>query len=114
MKICPESIVSLNNSQCLRFIDEINGVEDINGKVRAIQRKIRGLKKEPKTQATKALINSYYKKLYELQFQKDYLCVIMASEKDYDRANEGFSVNYGEINGKECIVHYRRFLGTNG
>ena len=40
MKTCPESIVSLNNSQCLRFIDEINGVEDINGKVRAIQRKI--------------------------------------------------------------------------
>lgn len=114
MRTCPETIVALNDSQCLRFIDEINGAEDNNDKIRAIQRKIRRAKKEPKSAETKKLISSYYETLYELQFQKDYLCVVMASESDYDRANEGFTVDYGETDGKPCVIRYRRFLGTNG
>ena len=28
----PKSVVALNDSQVLRFIDTINGIEDINGK----------------------------------------------------------------------------------
>lgn len=114
MYTCPEVIVSLNDSQCLRFIDEINGVEDINEKVRSIQKKIRNIKKQPKSRETKMLINSYYDTLYNLQFQKDYICVIMNSNADYDRANQGFSINYGKIDGKDCIIKYKRFLGTNG
>lgn len=93
----PEIIVSLNNSQCLRFIDEINGVDDINNKVRSIQRKIRAIKKKPKSRENKVLINNYYDTLYNLQFQKDYICVIMNSDADYDRANLGFSINYGIV-----------------
>ena len=114
MRTCPEVIVSLNDSQCLRFIDEINGVEDINEKVRSIQKKIRAIKKQPKSPNNKMLISNYYDTLYNLQFQKDYICVIMNSNADYDRANQGFSINYGLVNGKECIIKYRRFLGTNG
>lgn len=109
MKSCPEVIVALNDSQCLRFIDEINGVKDLNEKVRNVQRKIRSIKKQPKSRETKMLISSYYDTLYELQFQRDYLCVIMNSESDYDRANQGFSIDYGD-----CTINYRRFLGTNG
>ena len=114
MKNCPDVIVSLNDSQCLRFIDEINGMDDINDKVRSIQKKIRGIKKQPKTPNNKMLINNYYDTLYSLQFQRDYICVIMNSDSDYDRANQGFSINYGVVNGEECIVKYKRFLGTNG
>lgn len=101
----PECIVSLNDSQLLRFIDEINGVTDINGKVREIKRKIKYEKKKPKSRETKMLIKALYKKLYELQFQKDYVCVIMDSDSDYDKINKGFSING---------IQYRRFLGTNG
>ena len=36
MRTCPDSIVSLNESECLRFIDEICGCEDINERVRHI------------------------------------------------------------------------------
>ena len=111
---CPEVIVSLNDSQCLRFIDEINGTTDRNDKVRSIQRKIRQIKKQPKSQENRRLIKNNYDKLYELQFQKDYLCVIMNSKSDYDKANLGFTVNYGIVNNQECIVKYRRLLGTNG
>lgn len=114
MRTFPETIVSLNDSQCLRFIDEINNVEDINEKVRSVQRKIRTIKKMPKTPNNKMLISNYYDTLYNLQFQKDYICVIMNNNADYDRANQGFSINYGVVNGKECVIKYRRFLGTNG
>ena len=110
MRECPDCIVALSESQCLRFIDEINGIEDINESVRGIQRKIRATKKLPKSPETKMMIGKYYDCLYELQFQKDYLCVVMESNSDYDRANQGFSIDYG--NG--CVIHYRRFLGTNG
>ena len=101
----PETIVSLNDSQLLRFIDEINGITDINEKVKSIQKKIRYEKKKPKSRETKVVIKNLYEALYNLQFQKDYVCVIMDSNKDYDRANSGFSING---------IHYRRFLGTNG
>ena len=114
MRTCPEVIVSLNDSQCLRFIDEINGVDDINEKVRSIQKKIRGIKKLPKSPNNKMLISNYYDTLYNLQFQKDYICVIMNSDSDYDRANEGFSIDYGLVDGKKCVIKYKRFLGTNG
>ena len=101
----PETIVSLNDSQLLRFIDELNGVTDINEKVKSIQKKIKYEKKKPKSRETKVVIKNLYDALYELQFQKDYVCVIMDSNKDYDRANLGFSING---------IEYKRFLGTNG
>lgn len=114
MRDCPDCIVALNDSQCLRFIDEINNQQDINDAVKCIQRKIRETKKKPKTRETKMLINKYYDNLYNLQFQKDYVCVIMESNADYDRANNGFSINFGQIDGKSCIIRYHRLLGTNG
>lgn len=114
MRDCPDCIVALNDSQCLRFIDEINNRQDINDAVKCIQRKIRETKKKPKTRETKMLINKYYDNLYNLQFQKDYVCVIMENNADYDRANDGFSINFGQIDGKSCIIRYRRLLGTNG
>lgn len=114
MRVCPETIVALSDSQCLRFIDEINGVRDLQEKVKALQYKIRKIKHKPKNPANRRLIEDYYQTLYNIQFQKDYVCVVMANDSDYDRANLGFSINYGLVDGKADIVHYRRFLGTNG
>lgn len=101
----PRSVVSLADSQVMRFIDEINGVDNISEKVRVVQQKINIAKKRPKSRETKVMIRELYRSLYELQFQKDYICVIMDSKTDYDRANLGFTVNG---------IPYRRFLGTNG
>ena len=109
-KNCPGVIVALNDSQCLRFIDEINGAANVNDEIRDIQRKIRSIKRKPKSQTNKILIGNYYNTLYHLQFQKDYVCVVMNKKSDYDRANQGFSITFG----KDDTVRYRRLLGTNG
>lgn len=105
MHLYPENVVSIGNSQALRFIDELNGVENVDEKIKAIQIKIKREKRKQRTYATTMLIRNLYDKLYELQFQKDYICVVMDSKKDYDRANMGFMVNG---------IKFRRFLGTNG
>ena len=62
----PEDIVSLNDSQLLRFIDELNGVSDINGKIKDIKKKIRIEKKKPKSRETKMIIKGLYENLYTI------------------------------------------------
>lgn len=101
----PDNIVSIGDSQVLRFIDELNGVTDVSDKVTNIKRKIKIEKCKPKSSETKTKIKELYNALYGLQFQKDYVCVIMDRNSDYERANKGFKING---------ITYRRFLGTNG
>lgn len=101
----PEMIVSLNDSQLLRFIDELNGVTEVDEKIREIKKKIKFEKKRPRSRETKVNIKNLYRNLYELQFKKEYVCVIMDSNADYDRINQGFTING---------IQFRRFLGTNG
>lgn len=98
-------IVALNDSQILRWICEINGIEDLDAQVNWIQKNIKSIKKQPKSKENKAKIKELYEKLYSLQYQKDYFCMIMKSDKDYDKANQGFKING---------ISYRRLLGTNG
>lgn len=89
----------------LRWIDELNGVTDANEKARLIKSEIRRIKKEPNSAQNKRAIRQLYKDLDELQFQKDYMCLIIDREKDYFRACRGFSING---------INYKRLLGTNG
>ena len=89
----------------MRFIDSINGKTNVDDEVRAVKRKIAYTKKRAKSPETKAMMRNLYQKMYELQFQEDYVCLVMDSYSDYDRANQGFFING---------IKYRRFLGTNG
>lgn len=98
-------IVALNDSQILRWICELNGIENLDSEVLRIKSEIKKLKKLKKSKEIKDQIKKLYEEQYSLQYQKDYFCMIMDSNKDYDRANQGFKINgYG----------YRRLLGTNG
>lgn len=98
-------IVALNDSQILRWICELNGNENLDEEVARLKSEIKKQKKLPATREQRTRIKALYEKLYSLQYQKDYFCMIMNSDKDYDRANEGF-----QING----YSYHRLLGTNG
>ena len=42
----PDTIISLNDSQVLRWVDEINGIEDANGQIAEIKQLIRIEKKK--------------------------------------------------------------------
>ena len=98
-------IVALNDSQILRWICELNGIDDLDGEVLKLKKEIKYVKKLPKSQENNIKIRELYEKIYSLQYQKYYFCMIMDSDKDYDRANQGFKING---------YKYRRLLGTNG
>lgn len=99
----PGVVISLADSQILTWINELNGTEDYDEKAKDIKSKIKLIKKEKTTQSNKAKIKDLYKQLYELQFKKDYLCLIIDKPSHYDRANQGFKVNG---------IEYRRLLTT--
>lgn len=98
-------IVALNDSQILRWICELNGIDNLDEEVTKLKKKIKVIKKQPKSKENKDKIKELYEKLFSLQYQKDYFCMIMNSDKDYDRANQGFKING---------YAYNRLLGTNG
>lgn len=98
-------VVALNDSQILRWICELNGIEHLDEDVLKIQKKIKYVKKQPESKEHRNAIKKLYAKLYALQYQKDYFCMTMDSNKDYDRANQGFLING---------YPYHRLLGTNG
>lgn len=93
-------VVELNDSQLIRFIDEMNGV-DVDERVNELKGEIQRLKRE---NGSTLKIRNLYRELYSIQFRSDYVCIIMDAMKHYDRCNKGFSING---------IKYRRLLGTN-
>jgi len=100
-----DEIISLADSQVLRWLDELNGITDAEGKARNIKSKIKRLRREPNSVQSRKQIKQLYAQLDDIQFKPDYLCVIIDKEKDYHRACRGFSING---------LKYQRLLGTNG
>ena len=97
-------IIALADSQILRFIDQLNGVNtDIQAKM--IKHEIKRLRRMEITEKNKSRMKDLYRMLYEVQFQKDYMHLVIDKNSDYDRANQGFCVNG---------IKYKRLLGTNG
>lgn len=96
------TIVTVNDSQVLRWIEELNGTQDVDARAKEIREQINYLKAR---NGSKKEIATLYDQLYELQFQPDYLLLIIDKKSDYDRANKGFKVNG---------IEYHRLLGTAG
>lgn len=100
-----DEVISLADSQMLRWIDELNDVTDADAMARSIKEEIKRLRKEDNSIQNKRAIRKLYSELDEIQFKPDYLCLIIDKVKDYYRACRGFSING---------VQYKRLLGTNG
>ncbi len=100
-----DEVISLADSQILRWIDELNGITDADAKAREIKSEIKYLKKESNSIQNKRKIRELYAKLDALQFKSDYICLIIDKEKDYYRACRGFSING---------IKYKRLFGRNG
>lgn len=100
-----DEVIALADSQVLRWIDSINGLEGADEKARRVRLEIKKIKKEPNSIQGRKRIRQLYAELDSIQFKPDYMCLIIDKEKDYRRACRGFSING---------VKYCRLLGTNG
>ena len=100
-----DELIGLASSPLIRFIDHINGNVLVEEKIASLKEHIKQLSKQKSGAESKRELKKHRKELDGLLFVEDYLCVIMENNKDYDRLNQGFT-----INGKR----YRRLLGTSG
>ena len=100
-----EEVISINDSQMIRWIDELNGATDCDTKAYNIRKEIKFIRKQETTLKNRRAVRRLYEQLDEIQFKKDYICLIIDTKQDYKRACRGFKING---------VKYSRLLGTNG
>lgn len=101
------AIVSLNDSQVLRWLAKINGTENSDEIAKKLKSEIKQLKKEPSTKENKRLISEKYKQLYKIRFTADYMMIVFDKKSHYDRARKGFTITIDGVS-----TTYRRFIGT--
>ena len=101
-----KELITVNESQLMRFIDELNGVENTASYVSDLKSQIQILKTETNLAVSRPKIKKLYEELDKYQFQKDYVCVVLDNSNDYRRLYQ----NGFQING----IRYRRLLGTTG
>lgn len=101
-----KELISLSESQMMRFIDELNGITNPEIHIASIKSQIKKLKSEQNLSVSKPRIKKLYEELDTYQFKKDYVCIVMDSNKDYHTIyKNGFQIN---------TITYRRLLGTTG
>lgn len=107
-------VVSLGSSQVLRWIEQFQGRQNNDADATLIKQEIKQIKKQENSCENKKRINDLYNRLYEKQFQQDYLMLVMDSPKDYKYVCEhrfSITIDYGH---RIETVRYKRFLGTAG
>lgn len=101
-----KELIALSESQMMRFIDELNGITNPELHISDIKSQIKKLKFETNLAVSRPKIKNLYKELDKYQFKKDYVCVVIDSNKDYYKIyKNGFKING---------ITYRRLLGTTG
>lgn len=100
-----DEVISLADSQVLRWLDQLNGITDADQRARDIKAEIKRIRNEPSCVKNRKAVKQLYSQLDSIQFKPDYMCLIIDKEKDYHRACKGFSING---------ITYKRLLGTNG
>lgn len=100
-----DEVISIADSQVLRWIDDINGLTDADARARDVRAQIKQIRKEENSVQNRRKVKELYAELDRIQYKSDYMCLIIDKEKDYYRACRGFTING---------VKYKRLLGTNG
>lgn len=101
-----KELIALSESQMMRFIDELNGITNPEQHISDIKSQIKKLKHEKNLSISRPKIKKLYEELDKYQFKKDYVCVIIDTNKDYEKIyKNGFKING---------ITYRRLLGTTG
>lgn len=100
-----EEVVSITDSETIRFIRDINQYTYSEDEVNEIKKQINSLKKEKSDSSNIKKIKRLYDQLDKILFTTDYVNIIMDRNSDYDRLNKGFFING---------IKYRRLLATTG
>lgn len=100
-----EEIISIGDSQMLRWVDELNGTTNGDERARAIKAEIRAARKLPPSAPIRRKIRRLYEDLDTVQFKQDYMHLVISKDKDLIRACKGFKING---------IKYVRLLGTSG
>ena len=100
-----EELISIGDSQVLRWIDELNGITDAEEKARTIRQQIKEVRRQKNTPQNRHMIRDLYAELDRIQYKPDYVHLVVDKNKDLRMACRKM-----EING----VRYTRLLGTNG
>ena len=101
-----KELIALSESQMMRFIDELNGITNPELHISDIKSQIKKLKFEKNLAVSRPKIKKLYVELDKYQFKKDYVCVVIDKNKDYQTIyKNGFKING---------ITYRRLLGTTG
>lgn len=101
-----EELISLGDSQTLRFIRDIVGYQYTEEDIKQTKKYIKSLKKLKNTDKTRDKLKEAYNKLDNMLFVEDYVSIIFDNKKNFDYAcKNGFY-----INGKK----FKRLVGTTG
>lgn len=100
-----DEIISIGDSQMLRWIDEMNGCEGAEERVREIKRQIKHIRRMGDSVQNRRAIRRLYDELDSVQFKPDYMHLVIDKNKDLLRACRGFLING---------IKYVRLLGTSG
>ena len=100
-----DEMISIGDSQMLRWIDELNGITGSEERVREIRSEIKALRKRENALYFRRRIRDLYSELDAIQFKPDYMHLVVDKNRDYLRACKGFTIN---------DVRYVRLLGTSG
>lgn len=99
-------LIALNDSQVLRWLDELNEIKNCDIYISYLKDKIKKLKRDENIKKTRKEIKIFSKQLDELLYKKDYITIVMEQKSDYKYLKENGVI----ING----IKYKRLLGTTG
>ena len=99
-----EMLVSLASNYLIRSLDEVSNSGFSEEKVATLKREIKELTRLKSSTATKNKLQQKKEELHELLSVPTLINVVMSSNKHYDRANKGFTVNG---------IKFKRLLATS-
>lgn len=102
-----EELISLGDSQLLRFIRRLTGMNYTEEDIQKVKKEIKKLKKENNISKNKEKIKEEYEKLDNMLYIKDYIGIVFDNKADFDRATgtKGLTING---------IRFKRLLGTTG
>ena len=99
-----DEVIGLSESQLIRYIDYLNGKENVSGEIERIKLELKRIKKKKNIVATRPIIKKLYKELDRLIFKSDIVNVYIDKNEHYRKIHKhGFKLNG---------IEYCRLVGT--